>query len=155
MLGPGFSKFDGEDRQLEILKAIPRSVSNFYREDIHSNKMAPLYYDYLETHKDVAAQHLFHVHFIYERPNGWATQLRKYTKSLSKNSFYLADILARLLTESTFGFVTAADLTEMKDVMTEVFRRHLSQPKAKAQQITDQVLSESRERNKDAKNKRK
>jgi hypothetical protein len=127
--GQGFT-LDGdfgdtiEKRISAIYQANPINVVNLFRHDLYSNKLGPLIYDGIDSEKDFLIKHQLVLLLISERPVDWRKNVEKYITSISKNSYYLNDIVNALTNVYKFAFASDQELSEIRHLLKTGFAKH-------------------------------
>ena len=127
LVNDGYASFEGaaflvvgalegtfEQKMYQVLQVNPRNVIGMFKDDLYSNKLGPLLYDQLSNEKNDFILHQLILFIAYERPNGWRAKVEEYIVSISKDSFYLFDILDVLRAEYRYAFV------DKQSVLTEI-----------------------------------
>jgi len=91
-----FNISDSQQKRLAVLLAVPTNVVRFFKDDLFSNKMAPLLCDKAEKETNSLLKHELMLLIATDRPKNWFKIVDAYIVSLDKNSFYLSDIFATL-----------------------------------------------------------
>lgn len=85
-----------EERLSAIVSSLPFNVVSWYRGDLFSQKMSPLFKDYLNAESDEIKRHEMILFYILQRPAQWFEETRNYLNDVEKNSFYLYDMFTLL-----------------------------------------------------------
>jgi hypothetical protein len=116
--GQGFYLADNfgdtiEERMNRIFQANPTNVVGFFKDDLTSNKIGPLLFDSISSEENELIKHHLILLLIFTRPRNWKTEVEKYIISISKNSFYLFDIVNALRAKYHYAIT---DETESKNI---------------------------------------
>jgi hypothetical protein len=133
----GRAGFDGADFELQgdfgdtmetrtnrIIQVNMTNVVGYFKDDIYSGKIAPLFYEYLTNEKDANRKHRMILLLIFCRPREWRKHVEAYIISLSKNSFYLWDTHNALLSKYNFDFVSEDERREILHLIKMGFAKH-------------------------------
>lgn len=107
-----------------ILSEIPFNLVMMYRNDLFSRKMGPLLYDHLNKEKNALKKHELILLIIYDRPRNWKTHVENYIASISKDSFYLADIVSALREEYKYSYASPQVLIEIAYLIKMGLAKH-------------------------------
>lgn len=107
-----------------IFFANPLNVVSMFKYDLYSRKMGPLIYDMLKSEKDPYIRHALALLVIFERPESWRKVVEGYIESVSKNSFYLFDVVTAISSVYRFDFATSREQEEMKRLIMTGFAKH-------------------------------
>jgi len=133
-----------EKRIHAILTVIPFNVVNWFKDDLFSQKMGPLLFDFIQSEKNELKKHELALLLVNERPKDWKEQVQKYIVSLSKNSFYLYDIFTSLRGQYRYSFASPRDLNEISYLIKMGLAKHefgINHPKLdKIMKISNKVL---------------
>lgn len=113
-----------EERINTIIQANMTNVVGFFKDDLFSSKMGPLLYDHFITESDPNKKHQLALLFVFTRPREWKKHIENYIISLSKNSFYLYDIVNALRSKYRFDFVSPDELKEMSFLIKMCIAKH-------------------------------
>ncbi len=113
-----------EEKISAIFFANPLNVVNLFKYDLYSRKMGPLIYSMLKCEKDPYLRHSLALLVIFERPENWRRAVEEYIASVSKNSFYLFDIVNAISGVYRFDFATSREQEEMKRLIMTGFAKH-------------------------------
>lgn len=113
-----------EERANRILQANPTNVVGFFKEDIFSKKMGPLFYDYIHSETDGLKKHQMFLLLVFTRPKGWKKEVKDYVLSLDKNSFYLYDIVNALKAKYRFAVTTDEENGEISYLLKLGLAKH-------------------------------
>lgn len=104
-----FNISDPSEKRLAVLLSIPTNIVKLFKDDLFSNKMAPLICDKAINETNSLLKHELMILIIAERPKNWNKFIDNYIVSLDKNSFFLSDALYTL--EFNYNYKT----TEIED----------------------------------------
>lgn len=91
-----FNITDPKEKRLAVLLAIPSNIVKLFKDDLFSNKMAPLICDKAVNETNSLIKHELMILILAERPKNWNKLIDNYIISLDKNSFFLSDVLLTL-----------------------------------------------------------
>ncbi|RTY67680.1 DUF4062 domain-containing protein [Flavobacterium sp. LB2P53] len=91
-----FNITDPNEKRLAVLLAIPSNIVRLFKDDLFSNKMAPLICDKAVNETNSLIKHELMILILAERPKNWNKLIDNYIISLDKNSFFLSDVLITL-----------------------------------------------------------
>jgi hypothetical protein len=100
------------------------NVVGFFRDDIYSGKIGPLLYDRFEKETNPLVKHQLALLIIFGRPREWRQQIDKYIVALSKDSFYLYDVVNTLRAQYRFAFVNENELREIGLMIKKGLAKH-------------------------------
>jgi hypothetical protein len=113
-----------EKRLNRIIQVNMTNVVGFFKDDIYSNKIAPLLYEFFENSSNPNSKHKIALLLVFCRPKDWRKYIHEYIVNLNKNSFYLYDIHNALLAKYNFGFTTENELREIALLAKMCYARH-------------------------------
>ncbi|MFT7157569.1 MAG: hypothetical protein ACI8Q1_002588 [Parvicella sp.] len=113
-----------EQRVNRIIQVNPTNVVGIFRDDLFSNKMGPLLFDVAKNETNELRKHTLMLLLVFERPSGWKEQVQKYIIDVSKNSFYLYDIVNALRSKYRFSFADEKELNEMAFLIKMGLAKH-------------------------------
>lgn len=102
-----------EERINRIIQVITTNVVGYYKDDLYSSKLSPLFYDSFKNEKNDLLKHHQALLLIFKRPKGWKKEIEDYIVSLNKNSFYLYDTVNALRSRYRYDFASDAELSEI------------------------------------------
>lgn len=110
-----------------VLKIIPKNVSEWFQDDLYSQKMSPLL---LERLADSAAselsRHELALLIVQKRPKEWEKIIHKYISDIRKDSFYLLDIYTALRQQYSYGFASNSMLRDIEHLIKMAATKHLT-----------------------------
>lgn len=104
-----FNIDDKHQKRLAVLLALPTNIVRYFKDDLFSNKMAPLIIDIAINEKNSLLKHELMLLIATDRPKNWFKIVDNYIINLDKNSYYLSDLL------STLSFNYDYKTTEIED----------------------------------------
>jgi hypothetical protein len=113
-----------EEKVKKIILANPTNVVTFFKDDLFSSKIGPLLYDNFKDENEPLKKHHLAMLFAYSRPREWKKYLEEYIVSVSKNSFYLYDIVTTLRGLYRYDFATSTHLNEMSYLIKMGIAKH-------------------------------
>jgi hypothetical protein len=113
-----------ENRVKTILQNIPFNVVSWFRNDIFSHKIGPLLFDQIANETNDLKRHELILLLVYQRPREWKTQVENYIASISKNSFFLADIVNVLCGQYRYSFASPRTLKEIEYLIKMGMAKH-------------------------------
>ena len=113
-----------EEKFFQILQMLPSNVVYWYKDDIFTNRMAPLLYKYYEEEENNLLKHTLNLLIITKRPRGWDSHIKNVIFLENKNSFYLGDIYQSLRAEYQYGFVSNSTLMKIGDLIKATAAKH-------------------------------
>jgi hypothetical protein len=122
-LAGNFSK-SFEDRMNQIFTCNPITVVNYFKNDLFSNKIGPLLFDGINSETNDLAKHQLILLLIAERPPEWKKNVEQYITRISKNSFYLFDIVNCLRTQYRYSYATELELQEISYLLKMGLAKH-------------------------------
>lgn len=102
-----------EERLNKIVQVIPTNVVGYFKDDIYSPKLGPLFFKNFGNEENKLLLHQQALLLIFKRPNGWKKEIERYIVSLNKDSFYLYDVVNALRSKYRYDF---ASKDELKDI---------------------------------------
>ncbi|MBP3456342.1 MAG: hypothetical protein J6K38_08805 [Alistipes sp.] len=128
--GAGFLLSDNfgeteEVRARNILFVILTNVVGFFKDDIYSSKISPLLYDAFEHPTSPLIKQQLALLFIICRPRNWYNYIGKYIISLSKDSFFLFEILNEMRAQYKFGFIEENDSQILSTLIRKSLAKHM------------------------------
>lgn len=127
--GVGFMLIGGFDedpnvRFNQVLQNVGTNVVNWFKDDLFSPKMAPLIFEHFESSENDIIEHEIACMLIQERPNGWRYQIESYIEVLSKNSYYLFNVLVNLNLEYQYSYATKKELKDIEFLIKMTIAKH-------------------------------
>jgi hypothetical protein len=113
-----------EKRVNTLIQVNMTNVVGFFKEDIYSNKIAPLLFEQFGKETDVRKKHKIALLLIFTRPRKWKKEIENYIVSLQKNSFYLYDTYNALLSKYNYDFTTTEERNEISFLIKMCFAKH-------------------------------
>jgi hypothetical protein len=113
-----------EQRVNRIIQVNLTNVVGLFRDDLFSNKIGPLIFDVARNETNELRKHTLMLLLVFERPSGWKEQVQKYIVDVSKNSFYLYDIVNALRSKYRFAFADEKELNEMAYLIKMGLAKH-------------------------------
>lgn len=133
-----------EQRINRVIQCNPTNVVSMFKDCLYSNKMGPLLFDYFKNEKNSLRKHELALFLVFERPNGWKSQIENYISTIHKNSFFLFDIFNSLRAQYRYSFASQKELSEMKYLIKMGLAKHekgIVKPGIKAiKSISDRIL---------------
>lgn len=128
--GAGFLLSDNfgetiEERARNILFVILANVVGFFRDDIYSSKISPLLYDAFEHPASPLVKQQLALLFIICRPKNWGDYIEEYIISLSKDSFFLFELVNELRAQYKFGFIEESDSRRLTALLRKSLAKHI------------------------------
>lgn len=114
-----------EIRAKNILFVILTNVVGFFKDDIYSSKITPLLYDAFEHQSNPLIKQQLALLFIICRPPKWYDHIEKYIISLSKDSFFLFEVVNTMRAQYIFGFIDDSDLRRLNILMRKSLAKHM------------------------------
>lgn len=115
-----------KERVLGILIEIPGNVVKWSRDDLHSQKMGPLFLDVFSKESVEIRKHELALLLISQKPRGWREAIQAYISSIQKNSFYLLDVYRTLRTQYRFSYVSNATLKDIEYLIRMAITKHVT-----------------------------
>lgn len=138
-----------QDRLRTILFCNPINVVGFFREDIYSEKIAPLLYRRFRTEVNPILKHEIALLIITSRPKNWHSEIDKYITSLPKDSFFLYDTVNALRAQYRYAFVDENQLRKIALLIKKGLAKHhlnVNNPgSAQIRQISNDALPKREE----------
>lgn len=128
-----------EERMRQILITIPKSIVNWGKDDLYSQKMGPLLIDQASMEVNDLKKHELMLLLILQRPRNWKPQIEKYIASLGKNSFYLFDVYRTLKNQYTYSYASQSTLRDMDSLIKISAKAH--NHKSSGVKLVSQALS--------------
>ena len=129
-----------KDRMLSILMEIPRNVVEWSRDDLHSQKMGPLFIDVFVKEPADLKKHELALLLIAQKPRGWRDAIHQYISSIDKNSFYLLGVYKALRAQYRFSYVSAKTLSEIKYLIQMAITKHVTGAKDPGIKLIEKTL---------------
>lgn len=133
----GYAAFEGQAFRLKgnfgetpleklhnILLCIPFNIVKFNKDDIYSQRMAPLLTNQLENEENDFKKHILALITIHQRPRGWHKLIENYIKKVKHDSFYLLDIHNCLRTQYKYSFANKNSLSEIEHLIKLSMAKH-------------------------------
>lgn len=129
-----------EERMLGILMEIPRNVVGWSMDDLHSQKMGPLFLDVFSKEPIDLKKHELALLLINQKPRGWHDAIHAYISSIDKNSFYLLGVYRALRTQYRYSYVSATTLNDIKYLIQMAITKHLTGAKDPGIKLIEKTL---------------
>ncbi len=113
-----------EERLNTIVQVLPTNVVGYFKDDLYSPKIGPLFYDCFNNEQNQLMKHHQAILIIFKRPNGWKSQIENYIVSINKNSFYLYDTVNALRTKYRFDFTSPNELKNIEYLIKLGLAKH-------------------------------
>lgn len=104
---------DPKEKRLAVLLALPTNVVRYFKDDLFSNKMAPLICDKAINENNSLLKHELMLLIVADRPKNWFRIIDKYIVGLDKNSYFLSDLFTTL--EFTYDYKTT-EIDERRNI---------------------------------------
>jgi hypothetical protein len=114
-----------EEKLENIILANLMNVVGLFKDDIFSGKIGPLLFDRFKNEINPLIKHQLALLLILGRPRNWEKIMDKYIVSLSKDSFFLSDVVFELRTQYRFGFTNEKELREISFLIKKGLAKHL------------------------------
>jgi UDP-2,3-diacylglucosamine pyrophosphatase LpxH len=112
----------------ECLKTIiinmPYNVVIWYKNEIFSDKIAPLLKKYLTSYEDPIVRHIIALLICQSRPKDWTKMISDYISTLHKNSYYLGDLYTNLQVNYSTQFMSSAELSQTEKMIKTCRAKH-------------------------------
>ncbi|MDI9334612.1 MAG: metallophosphoesterase [Cytophagales bacterium] len=115
-----------KERVIGILMEIPVNVVGWSRDDLHSQKMGPLFLDVFSKEPIELRKHELALLLIAQKPRGWHDAIQAYIASIHKNSFYLLSVYRALRTQYRYSYVSNTTLKEIAHLIQMSITKHLT-----------------------------
>jgi hypothetical protein len=128
VLSRGFDDTESPgDRVSEILSCVPTNIVGWYKDDLYSQKMAPLLFESVQSNAiGEIARHELILLLASARPRGWGKIVQNYMATVRKDSFYLLDLYKSLRTQYRYGYMTDSTLQEMEHLIRLAATKHVT-----------------------------
>jgi hypothetical protein len=107
-----------------IIQSIPSNIIKFFKDDIDSDKLGPLILEKIASEKIPLNKYLLMLLLINIRCSGWRKAVETYINQLSKNSFYLFDLMGNLRSLYFYDYTTDVEISEMKQLLQLGYAKH-------------------------------
>lgn len=138
-----------QDRLRTILFCNPTNVVGFFRNDIYSEKIAPLLYKRFNNEQNPILKHEIALLIITSRPQKWHLEIDRYITGLPKDSFYLYDTVNVLRAQYRYSFTNENHLGKMALLIKKGIAKHhlsINNPgAAQIRQISNETLPKREE----------
>ena len=128
------------ERMLSILTEIPRNVVEWSKDDLHSQKMGPLFLDVFIAEPNDLKKHELALLLIAQKPRGWHDAIHEYISSIDKNSFYLLGVYKALRTQYRYSYVSAKTLSEIRYLIHMAITKHVTGAKDPGIKLIEKTL---------------
>lgn len=115
-----------QERLLGVLVEIPNNVVRWSRDDLHSQKMGPLFIDVFEKETVELRKHELALLLISQRPRNWNEAIQEYIAKIQKNSFYLLDVYRALRTQYRYSYASSTNLKEIEHLIRMAMTKHVT-----------------------------
>ena len=130
ILAPEYDQYSNEEKSRAIIQAIPCNVINLFYDDLFSERLSLLFYDYLDLETVKPINHLMVSLLIKGKPENWDKKVCEYIKSSRAKSAHLLDVLISLIHTYKYDYVSASQLAQAKDLIGLV-KTKKSKPESK------------------------
>lgn len=124
LCGGKFNENSLEERMMHIFTVVPYNIIRWYKDDLFSNKLGPLLFDQLKNEENEIIKHQLALVILYERPKSWKSMIHYYISNISKNSFYLFNLLYTMEIEYRYAFATPEDIKDMRYLLKAGIAKH-------------------------------
>lgn len=143
--GTGFVLLDCREKEfVEKWKAIILNVSynivRWFQNDIASQRIGALLHEYLKHESDELKRHQVALLILSERPKNWKVAINEYIEILHKNSYYLYDLYTFLQQQYDYGFLTNAEVHDIRSLLKATLSKHNFGSTAKSNRIPDSTI---------------
>lgn len=107
-----------------ILINMPYNIVNWYKDDIYSDKIAPLLRKYLTQYEDPIVRHIIALLICHSRPQGWTEMILDYIGTIHKNSYYLGDLYSNLQNNYSIQFMSGMELGQTERLIKACWAKH-------------------------------
>ena len=107
-----------------ILVNMPYNIVVWYKNDLYSDKMAPLLKKYLISYEDPIVRHIIALLICHSRPKDWANMISDYVGTLHKNSYFLGNLYSNLLNNYSIQFMSPAELSQTEKMIKICYSKH-------------------------------
>lgn len=123
-----FKKGEPTDEELfvRILQECPHNVIMLVKDDLSSQRQAPLLYKWEESNQNAFAYHLYILYLIAEQPRDWENKVQFYISTLSGESFYLLNTLNALKYYKRYGYISISTEQRMGNLIKNCLTKHLN-----------------------------
>lgn len=129
-----------------ILINMPYNVVSWYKDDIYSDKIAPLLEKYLIQYEDPIVRHIIALLICHSRPRNWQNMILEYIETVHKNSYYLGDLYSNLRANYSVQFMSQAELVQSERLIKACWAKHDTGSKLPGKDIiakvSDNILPE-------------
>ena len=127
-LDDSFKGMDDDEKWHQLIRSFPWNVVNFYGGDLYSAKMAPMYYEFMDSDSGnpLVDRHLMAVHISRGKPRGWALEVGNYINSLPKDSFYLSDMATEMKRDYDYGYADSDQLSDLRSLIGKTYGKHFT-----------------------------
>jgi len=113
-----------EERARNILFVISTNIVGFFKDDIYSSKISPLLYDSFENSSNALIKQQEALLLVLCRLNKWHDKIEKYILSLSKDSFFLFELMNVLRSQYKYGFTDEQGLRLISHLIRKCLAKH-------------------------------
>jgi hypothetical protein len=132
--------FTMKERVSKILMEIPANVVKWSRDDLHSQKMGPLFLEVFSKETEALRKHELALLLIVQRPRGWREAVQQYISNIQKNSFYLLDVYRSLRTQYRFSYVSNPTLKDIEYLIQMAATKHVTGTKEPGTKLIQKTL---------------
>ena len=100
------------------------NVVGFFKDDLYSSKIAPLLYETFTKISNPLIKQKLALLLILCRPNKWYKYVEEYIVSLSKDSFFLYEVLNEMRAQYKFGFIDETDVRALSNLIKKCLAKH-------------------------------
>ena len=124
ILSGDFEGYSFDDKLKKIILVNLINVVTLFKDDIFSGKIGPLLFDRFANETNPLIKHQLALLLILGRPRNWEKIIDKYIVSLSKDAFFLSDLVRELRVQYRFGFLNEKELHEIGILIKKGLAKH-------------------------------
>jgi len=140
ILNSSIRRLPPEERFGCIFRSIPENITNWFSDDLYSQKMGPLFFNKLAHKGSDLASYYLALLLIGKRPHNWKPKVQSYIASLHKNSFYLFGVSEALAKEHMYSFAPVRALDDILFLRKMALAKHKYGTKKPGKKLIDKVV---------------
>lgn len=127
----------------ECLKTViinmPYNIVIWYKNEIFSDKIAPLLKKYLISYEDPIVRHIIALLICHSRPKDWTNMISDYISTIHKNSYYLGDLCTNLQANYSIQFMSPMELAQTEKMIKICHAKHNTGSKLPGKNLISKV----------------
>ena len=124
-LASEYDQYSNKEKLRVIIQSNPSNVINLFYDDLFSERLSLLFYDYIDMEKIKPINHLMILLLIKGKPNDWNMKVLEYIEILDSKSAHLLNIFNILIHTYKYDYLTETQLAQTKELIELTYARKL------------------------------